>query len=109
MDFNEYQKASRQTAQYPTVGEKFIYPVLGLVGEAGEVAEKIKELFRNNNGHIDEEFKQRLKKELGDVLWYLSQIASEFDLSLNEVAQHNLDKVLDRQARGVIESNGDER
>lgn len=109
MEFNEYQSISRQTARYPKIGEKFIYPVLGLVGEAGEVAEKVKKLMRNDGGHIDEEFKRLLKKELGDVLWYLSQIASEFDLSFDEVARHNLDKVLDRQARGVIESKGDER
>ena len=109
MTFEEYQKQSRKTAQYPKIGENFVYPVLGLTGEAGEVAEKIKKLFRNRNGDLSLEYKLEIAKELGDVLWYLSQIATELDLSLEEVAQLNLEKLFDRQKRGVIKSEGDNR
>ena len=109
MTFGEYQKLSRKTAQYPKIGESFVYPVLGLAGEAGEVAEKIKKLFRNKNGDLSQEYKLEIAKELGDVLWYLSQISTELNLSLEEVAQLNLEKLLDREKRGVIKSEGDNR
>lgn len=109
MTFEEYQKLSRKTAQYPKIGENFVYPVLGLTGEAGEVAEKIKKLFRNENGILSQEYKLEIAKELGDVLWYLSQISTELDLSLEEVARLNLEKLLDREKRGVIKSQGDNR
>lgn len=109
MTFEEYQKLSRKTAQYPKIGENFVYPVLGLAGEAGEVAEKIKKLFRNENGDLSQEYKLEIAKELGDVLWYLSQISTELNLSLEEVAQLNLEKLLDREKRGVIKSEGDNR
>ncbi len=109
MTFEEYQKLSRKTAQYPKIGESFVYPVLGLAGEAGEVAEKIKKLFRNKNGDLSQEYKLEIAKELGDVLWYLSQISTELNLSLEEVAQLNLEKLLDREKRGVIKSKGDNR
>jgi len=109
MTFGEYQKLSRKTAQYPKIGESLVYPVLGLAGEAGEVAEKIKKLFRNKNGDLSQEYKLEIAKELGDVLWYLSQISTELNLSLEEVAQLNLEKLLDREKRGVIKSEGDNR
>ena len=71
MNFQEYQDKSRKTAQYPDLGKNFVYPTLGLAGEAGEVAEKIKKVIRDKNGIIDEETREMIKKELGDVLWYV--------------------------------------
>jgi len=106
---NEYQKKSRETAKYPVIGHGVIYPALGLVNEAGEVAGKIKKIFRDKNGEISAESRAALKAELGDVLWYLAQLATELDLSLDEIAEYNLAKLLDRQARGKIQGDGDDR
>jgi NTP pyrophosphatase (non-canonical NTP hydrolase) len=109
MNFEEYQKKSRETALYPNVGKNFIYPTLGLAGEAGEVADKLKKTIRDDEGVLTEEKRQEVGKELGDVLWYVAQIASELDLSLDEVAQKNLDKLFSRKERGVIGGSGDNR
>lgn len=109
MNFEEYQKKSRETAIYPNVGKSFVYPTMGLAGEAGEVSEKIKKLFRDKNGIADEDTKKELQKELGDVLWYLSQIATEFNLSLNEIAEKNIEKLFSRKERGTLHGNGDNR
>jgi NTP pyrophosphatase (non-canonical NTP hydrolase) len=86
-----------------------IYPALGLTNEAGEVAGKIKKIFRDKGGVIGDAERDALKAELGDVLWYVAQVATELGLSLDEVAQHNLDKLLSRQARGTIQGDGDTR
>lgn len=86
-----------------------VYPTLGLINEAGEVAGKIKKIFRDREGNITEEDRQALKQELGDVLWYLTQICTELDLTLEEVAQANLDKLFSRLARGKIRGDGDNR
>lgn len=109
MTFEEYQKKSRKTALYPDVNNNFIYPSLGLAGEAGEVAEKIKKVLRDKNGQIDAESRETLKKELGDVLWYVAQLSTELELELEEVAQNNLDKLFNRMDRGVIGGDGDNR
>ena len=109
MDFKEYQKESRKTAIYPNKGRNLIYPTLGLIGESGEVAEKVKKLIRDKEGKVDEEFKQLIKKELGDVLWYLAQICTELGLSLEDVAKSNLEKLFSRLMRGKIHGSGDER
>lgn len=109
MDFSDYQRDSRRTAHYPPIGHAVIYPTLGLTNEAGEVAGKIKKIFRDKAGVISEADREALKAELGDVLWYLAQVCTELGLSLEEVAQHNLDKLASRQARGVIGGTGDER
>ena len=93
MTFDEYQEKSRETAVYPDLGSNFVYPTLGLVGEAGEVAEKIKKVIRDNGGELDEERKEALAKELGDVLWYLAQLATELKVSLNDVADINIKKL----------------
>src|SRR5215216_2485018 len=78
MDFNDYQIKSRKTAGYPAIGHTVIYPTLGLVNEAGEVAGKIKKVFRDKDGEISEETRQALKAELGDVLWYIAQVATNW-------------------------------
>jgi NTP pyrophosphatase (non-canonical NTP hydrolase) len=109
MNFTEYQTRSRATAKYPAIGHAVIYPTLGLVNEAGEVAGKIKKVFRDKNGEISPETRQALKAELGDVLWYLAQTCTELEISLDEVAESNITKLLDRQARGKIQGDGDNR
>ncbi|KKT76387.1 MAG: hypothetical protein UW72_C0007G0034 [Parcubacteria group bacterium GW2011_GWF2_44_7] len=109
MDFKEYQQKSKKTAIYPDSGNNFIYPTLGLAGEAGEVAEKIKKVIRDKGGKIDGETVQAIKKELGDVLWYVAQLASELGLQLDEIAKENIEKLSSRLKRGVINGNGDER
>ena len=109
MNFSDYQTRSRATAQYPSIGHPVIYPVLGLVNEAGEVAGKIKKVFRDKGGEISSETRDALKAELGDVLWYIAQVCTELDLPLNEVAESNLAKLLDRQQRGKIRGDGDNR
>ena len=109
MDFKTYQIKARVTAQYPNLGSNNIYPTLGLVGEAGEVAEKVKKVIRDKNGIFDEDSKKSIKKELGDVLWYLSNLCNEFGFSLDDVALQNLEKLKLRSARGKISGSGDDR
>lgn len=109
MNFTDYQKLSRRTAGYPAIGHPVIYPVLGLANEAGEVAGKIKKVFRDKGGEISAETRGALQSELGDVLWYLAQVCTELDISLDEVAESNLAKLLDRQVRGKIRGDGDTR
>ena len=109
MDFNEYQTKSRRTAGYPAVGHPMIYPTLGLVNEAGEVAGKIKKVFRDKGGEINQETREALKAELGDVLWYIAQICTELNLSLDDVAEANITKLYDRLERGKIRGDGNNR
>ena len=109
MNFNDYQSKSRHTAKYPDIGHPVIYPTLGLVNEAGEVAGKIKKVFRDKDGEISAETRDVLKAELGDVLWYLAQIATELDLLLDEIAESNIAKLRDRLERGKIKGDGDNR
>ncbi len=109
MNFNEYQKESRKNAIYPGLGNNFSFPTIGLAGETGEVAEKVKKILRDKNGMVDDQSREEVKKELGDVLWYLSQIASEFDLSLEDVATGNLEKIKSRRERDLVHGEGDNR
>jgi NTP pyrophosphatase (non-canonical NTP hydrolase) len=109
MNFSDYQKLSRRTAGYPSIGHPVIYPVLGLANEAGEVAGKVKKIFRDKGGVIGEAEREALKAELGDVLWYIAQVCTELEIPLDEVAEANLAKLLDRQARGKIRGDGDNR
>ncbi len=109
MRFDEYQKKSRETAIYPNAGKNFIYPVLGLAGEAGEVSEKIKKVIRDHGGIVKDEHREEIKKELGDVLWYVAQISTELDISMHDVAVANLDKLMSRKERGTIKGSGDNR
>jgi NTP pyrophosphatase (non-canonical NTP hydrolase) len=109
MLISEYQELSRRTATYPGAGENIVYPTLGLAGEAGEVAEKVKKLLRDDGGVLSEERRAALAGELGDVLWYVAQVATEADLDLEQIAQGNLDKLLSRQRRGVLSGSGDQR
>ncbi len=112
MNFNEYQKEAGKTAIYPRVGDNFIYPTLGLAGETGEVVEKVKKLVRGGVEKLQdvpEDKKQEIAKELGDMLWYISQMATEFGMTLQSVAELNIKKLADRMSRGVVHSSGDVR
>jgi NTP pyrophosphatase (non-canonical NTP hydrolase) len=109
LTFSEYQQRAGDTARYPDVGRNPVYPTLGLAGEAGEVAEKVKKVLRDNGGQFDAETVAAIKKELGDVLWYVARLAAELDLDLGEIAADNLAKLASRQDRGVIHGSGDER
>jgi NTP pyrophosphatase (non-canonical NTP hydrolase) len=110
---SSYQAAALMTAQYPDLGNNLIYPALGLAGEAGETVDKIKKLWRNkgvtSKKQLSKEDKEELIKELGDVLWYVAALASEMDTDLAVVATRNIEKLQDRQKRGVIKSRGDNR
>jgi NTP pyrophosphatase (non-canonical NTP hydrolase) len=109
MLISEYQELSRRTATYPDAGDNIVYPTLGLAGEAGEVSEKVKKLLRDDGGVMSDERREALAGELGDVLWYVAQVATEAGLDLQEIAQGNLDKLLSRQRRGVLSGSGDSR
>lgn len=109
MELSDYQAKARKTARYPAIGHPVIYPTLGLANEAGEVAGKIKKVFRDKDGQISVETREALKAELGDVLWYIAQVATELDLSLDEIAEYNIAKLHDRLGRGKIKGEGDNR
>src|SRR4051794_24872408 len=108
LELADYQRLSRRTAEYPR-SAWLAYPALGLAGEAGEVAEHAKKVIRDDGGTLTDERRRAMAKELGDVLWYVAQVASELGLDLDEVAQANLQKLLSRQRRGVLSGSGDER
>ena len=118
MKFDDYQEQSRAMAKYPkddgnfSDGEVAIaltYPTMGLVGEAGEVAEKVKKIYRDHGGVVSDAHRDDIKKELGDVLWYVAQLAHELGLSLSDVAKSNLEKLMSRKDRGTISGSGDDR
>lgn len=109
MDLRTYQQRSRETARYPDVGANPIYPTLGLCGEAGEVADKVKKVLRDRQGAFDAAVIDDLRLELGDVLWYVAQLATELELDLAEIAEANLAKLASRAARNVISGSGDRR
>lgn len=111
MNFDEYQTRSRATAVYPGKDgvQGLTYVTLGLTGESGEVAEKVKKILRDANGTVSEQTRDAILKELGDVLWYLAQVATELKSSLDVVANANLVKLADRQARLVLKGSGDNR
>jgi NTP pyrophosphatase (non-canonical NTP hydrolase) len=109
MDLQAYQELASRTARYPDVGSNPIYPTLGLCGEAGEVAEKVKKVLRDHGGHFSEDRRADLALELGDVLWYLARLASELELDLGAIAEANLAKLASRAERNVITGSGDRR
>lgn len=105
MTFDEYQKAARTTAIYPKeygLG----YVALGLTGEAGEVADKIKKIYRDPDRPWS---RDDLAKELGDVLWYLANTAHEIGYSLGDIAKKNVEKLSSRAERGTLQGSGDDR
>ena len=109
MKLSEYQRLSRTTAVYPDAGANLTYPALGLCGEAGEAAEKVKKTIRDDGGVLTDERRDALAAELGDVLWYVAQLATEAGLDLDDVAESNLEKLVSRQQREVLQGSGDFR
>ena len=109
MELGDYQRRSRATAVYPGAGADLVYPALGLCGEAGEAAEKVKKAIRDDGGVLTAERREALAAELGDVLWYLAQLATEAGLDLDALAQANLEKLRSRHERGALNGSGDRR
>jgi len=108
ISMNWYQRKSRETAIYPPK-HAIAYPILGLAGEAGELANKYKKVLRDDNGELTTEKHAALVEELGDVLWYIAQIASDLHVSLSDVAIENIAKLQSRKERGVLGGSGDSR
>ena len=106
MDFDEYQKQANETAIYP-VRYSLLYPALGLAGEAGEVAEKVKKIIRDDKD-IESE-RKNIARELGDVLWYVSAVARDIGYTLGGIADLNIEKLQSRKERGKLQGNGDDR
>ncbi|AXH67269.1 MazG-like nucleotide pyrophosphohydrolase [Streptomyces phage Wofford] len=113
LSMTDYQMAAAETGIYPGHGEATTeaigYTVLGLVGEAGEIANGFKKSIRDENGVVTAEKAQALAAELGDVLWYVANLANELGYPLELIAKQNLQKLKSRQARGVIQGSGDNR
>ncbi|HYH35942.1 MAG TPA: nucleoside triphosphate pyrophosphohydrolase family protein [Candidatus Saccharimonadales bacterium] len=110
MTFDEYQKQALTTVI--SDGNEFndlLHWVLGINGESGEVAEKVKKIIRDKGGKVTDADKKELGKEIGDVLWYLAVFAHHLDISFDDIAQANLKKLADRQKRGVLGGTGDNR
>ena len=105
MTLNEYQEAAYATAVYPD-SSSLTYPVLGLAAEAGEVAGKLAKFYRGDRAAVD---KHALIDELGDCLWMIAAAAEDLGVSLHHVAKRNLEKLRDREARGVLKGDGDKR
>ena len=106
MRLNDYQIQANETAIYP---KGLNYPILGLAGEAGEICNKYKKILRDKEGETDVNDIDQLAKELGDVLWYVTQIATELGTNLETVARVNIMKLGDRKERGVLGGSGDDR
>jgi len=109
MNLNEYQEQAKTTAVYTSSEQRLICTVLGLGGEAGEVSEKFKKIFRDKGGQISDVDRREIQKELGDVLWYLAVLSDTLGLTLDEVATLNLEKLKARQAQGRLHGSGDNR
>jgi len=109
MTIDEYENVALQTAFYPDRGSNMSYPALGLCGEAGEVAEKVKKCMRDHAGYLDKQQRDQLIKELGDVLWYVAAMAYEIDCPMTEIAERNIKKLASRNLRGTLSGDGDNR
>ena len=109
MNFKEYQEKAKETAVYPKTEPSWIYPLLGLAGETGEIFEKLKKVIRDEKGKISDEKLDLLKKEIGDVLWYLATLSTELGLDFNQIAEENIQKLFSRKERNVLHGSGDLR
>lgn len=108
MTLDEYQQAALRTALYPQE-YTIVYPTLGLTGEAGEVADKVKKTIRDMGGDFSESRRHDIALELGDVMWYAATLARDLGYTLDEVARMNIEKLASRAARGKIHGEGDLR
>lgn len=114
MTFDDYQRMAMLTAIYPDIGRNLVYPTLGLAGEAGELANKVKKLIRDEGYHSGQSAPtgarlEQLVAELGDVLWYVAALTSELGIGLEDVARANIGKLTGRQASGTLGGSGDAR
>ncbi len=109
MGLDEYQKQAMSTAVYPNIGSNPTYPTLGLCGESGELAEKMKKAIRDDGGIISDARKTEMIKELGDVMWYIAALANELGVSMATVAKLNVEKLASRKQRDVLKGSGDNR
>lgn len=108
MNLNDYQQSALKTALYPRQ-YAIVYPALGLNGEAGEVADKVKKVIRDNDGDFSSERREQIALELGDVLWYVATMAHDLGYSLDEIADMNIKKLADRVRRNKLSGSGDNR
>lgn len=108
MTVNEYQQKALETAVYPAQF-KVVYPALGMTGEAGEVADKVKKIIRDNNNTLTEAKAREIAKEIGDVMWYCATLSHDLGFTLEEVCEMNYEKLHSRQERGVLGGSGDNR
>ena len=110
MTLNEYQEAAHSTSHNTQIGGTgWLYPALGLANESGELLGKMKKVFRDNGGVLGNTRRTEMAAELGDVLWYVAELATQLNFDLADIAAANLHKLADRASRGVIGGNGDER
>jgi|TARA_Y100000389_G_scaffold155169_1_gene155762 NTP pyrophosphatase (non-canonical NTP hydrolase) len=107
-DLDMYQKVALTTAIYPRE-QAIIYPTLGLTGEAGEVANKVKKIIRDGSNSKDEKLVSEIKSEIGDCLWYIAVLANDFNIKLSDIASTNLIKLENRKEKGTIRGSGDQR
>lgn len=108
MDFNKYQETAVETAIYPDT-HRILYPALGMAGEAGEVANKVKKIIRDGTENMPDDWKDQLASEIGDVLWYCAALANDLGMPLALIAAQNRDKLLERKQKGTISGSGDKR
>lgn len=114
LTFNSYQEATKETAIYfegcASAGvPNWVYSSYGLGSEAGEVLGKFKKIIRDHKGITSPEAKEALGDELGDILWYVARVADDLGISLKDIASNNINKLLSRKYRGVLEGSGDDR
>ncbi len=110
MEIDDYQKESSKTLRVDSSElDKLLYSTLGLAGESGEVANKVKKIIRDDGSQLSNKKKQEIASELGDVLWYLARVAELNGYKLSEIAQMNLDKLFSRMDRGKLGGDGDNR
>ena len=109
MTFSEYQAEAMKTAVYPRGKYAVVYPALGLTGEAGEVAEKVKKVVRDHGADFGPEAVEAITRELGDVLWYIAAMADDLGISLDRVAETNIAKLRSRAQRDRLHGSGDDR
>ena len=107
-DLDMYQQVAKQTAIYPRE-QAIIYPTLGLTGEAGEVANKVKKIIRDDGNKINESLVQEISGEIGDCLWYISVLADDIGCKLSDIANANLEKLANRKEKGTLHGSGDTR
>lgn len=109
MRFDEYEREVVRYAKYPSKGRNMVFTTLGLAGEAGEVADKVKKVIRDHKGRLTSEAREAIRLELGDVLWYLCMCCHELGVTLTDVADANLSKTRSRRNRGTTVGSGDYR